>query len=220
MAGLGSLTQRGQEIVLGVLLVVLGGVLWWVLWGGGAPGAPGTALVGGGRADLAGLKVYPVDWAALTAPRPAYDPNGRNIFQFGAIPAPTPPPLTDAEKAAIEAARRRAAAEEAARQLALQQQQQATQQQAAQQQAQPLTPPPPPRPQPPPVPYKFIGYVGPPERKIAVLHDGTDFLFARRGEVVGGKFRIVEIGYETIKFGFTDPQFKGDTQTIPMSSSF
>ncbi|HXH28081.1 MAG TPA: hypothetical protein VNL37_03485, partial [Candidatus Polarisedimenticolia bacterium] len=100
----------------------------------------------------------------------------------------------------------------------LQQAQQQVQQQAQQQAQQP--PPPPPRPQPPPVPYRFIGYVGPPEHKIAVLYDGTDFIFARRGEVVGEKFRILDIGYETIKVGFTDPQFKGETQTVPMSSSF
>ena len=77
----------------------------------------------------------------------------------------------------------------------------------------------PPKPQPPPIPYRFIGYLGPPEGKIAVLHDGTDFLFVRQGEEIGQGIKVLEIGYESVKFGFTDPQFKGESRTIPMSSS-
>ena len=42
----------------------------------------------------------------------------------------------------------------------------------------------------------------------------------RQGEKVGGQFRILEIGYESIKFGYTDPKFKGETTTLPMSSSY
>jgi len=83
-----------------------------------------------------------------------------------------------------------------------------------------LPPPPPPKPIPPPITYKFIGYVGPSENKIAILHDGTDILFVRQGEKVGGQFKILEIGYESIKFGYLDPKFKGETTTLPMSSSY
>ena len=72
---------------------------------------------------------------------------------------------------------------------------------------------------PPPINYKFIGYVGPSENKIAVLHDGTDLIFVRQGEKIGGQFKILEIGYESIKFGYTDPRFRGETTTLPMSSS-
>ena len=218
------LKERQKELILGALLVAIAFVVWQNL-GGDAGQAGGAAPPGGGsRVDLAGLeKLMPkVDWAALTAPRPAYDPSGRNIFQFGAIPAPTPVPLTAQEKAAIEAARK-AAEEERRRQeaLMLEQQRQAAEQ--AQKQAEyqaSLPPPPPPKPVPPAINYKFIGYVGPPENKIAVLHDGTDLIFVRQGEKIGGQFKILEIGYESIKFGYTDPRFKGETTTLPMSSSY
>lgn len=218
------LKERQKEILLGVILVAIAFVLWQNL-GGGEGTAGGAAPSGGGaRVDLAGLeKILPkVDWAALSAPRPAYDPSGRNIFQFGVIVPPPPPPLTAQEKAAIKAAQDAAAAELARQQELLRQQQETA---AAQAQAQAaiqanLPPPPPPKPQPPAINYKFIGYVGPSESKIAVLHDGTDLIFVRQGEKIGGQFKILEIGYESIKFGYTDPRFKGETTTLPMSSSY
>lgn len=217
------LKQKGKEILLGVLLLSIVVVVWRRLGSQEEPDVlAGRRPAATRTTDLASLKVFPVDWAALGATRPSYDPNGRNIFQFGALPVPTPPPLTEAEKAAIKAAQeaaQRQAAEQAAA-LAKAQEAQAQAQKLEQQRLANLPPPPPPRPQPPAINYKFIGYVGPPEHKIAVLHDGTDFLFVRKGDVVGKDFRVLEIGYESIKFGFTDPQFKGESQTIPMSSSY
>ena len=216
------LKERQKEIILGALLVAIAFVVWQNL--GGGPGGPGGAPPAGGgpRIDLPGIKMPQVDWAALSAPRPVYDPSGRNIFQFGAIPPPPPPKLTPEEEAAIKAAQEQARLErERQEQLLREQQAQAATQQAAQQAAlasQP--PPPPPKPQPPPINYKFIGYVGPSENKIAVLHDGTDLIFVRQGEKIGGQFKILEIGYESIKFGYTDSRFKGETTTLPMSSSY
>jgi len=214
------LKQKAREIVLGVLLLVLAIVVWQRMTAPSSDVAPQRGAAG--RADLSDVKIYPVDWAALTAPRPGYDPSGRNIFQFGAIPVPTPPPPTPEELAALEALRKKQAEDaEAARLAMLKSQQEALAQQQQQAEAQAnLPPPPPPKPRPPAVPYKFIGYVGPPEKKIAVLHDGSDLLFAGRGDVVGERFRILDIGYESIKFGFTDPQFKSESQTLPMSSSY
>lgn len=213
---------RRKEILLGALLAVLVIVVGWNLSGDGGAGRALSARAGAGpRADLTGLRVYPVQWASLSAPRPGYDPSGRNIFQFGVIAPPPPPPLTAAEKAAIEEAqrkaeeaRRKAMEEEAARQRGIQEAM------ANAPPPPPSPPPPPPKPQPPPVNYKFIGYIGPPDHKIAVLHNGTDLIFARQGDEVEKGIRILEIGYESIKFGFTDPQFKGESQTLPMSSSY
>ncbi len=223
------LTVRKREIMLGILLASFAIVLWREL---GTPGSTGRGSGAGSgpapRVDLASLKVFPVDWAGLAAHRPGYDPAGRNIFQFGVIPPPPPPKLTPAEEAAIREAQRKAAEERERQAELLRQQQEALRQQQVQQQAQQaaqqqaqasLPPPPPPKPQPPPIPYRFIGYLGPPEGKIAVLHDGTDFLFVRQGEVVGQGIKVLEIGYESVKFGFTDPQFKGESRTVPMSSS-
>ena len=214
--------RKQKEILLGVLLAVMAIVAWWNLsvdtTGGRAPAARGGS---GGRADITTLRVYPVQWASLSAPRPGYDPSGRNIFQFGVIAPPPPPPLTAAEKAAIEEAqrraeeaRRKAMEEEAARQKAVQEAM------ANATPTPPPPPPPPPRPQPPPINYKFIGYIGPSDHKIAVLHNGTDMIFARQGDEVEKGIKILEIGYESIKFGFTDPQFKGESRTLPMSSSY
>jgi len=66
----------------------------------------------------------------------------------------------------------------------------------------------------PAINYKFIGYFGPSENKIAILNDGTDLIFVRQGEKLGGQFKILEIGYESVKFGYTDPKFKGETTTL------
>jgi len=214
--------QRRREMTLGGVLVVLAVLLWQQLSRTPPGSAAGLGAPGGRQADLSGLKVFDVPWAALDGDRPGYDPSGRNIFQFGVIPPPPPPKLSPQEQAAIKEAQRKAE-EERQRQLELQRQQEAQRQQEVQRQQEiqaNLPPPPPPKPQPPAITYKFIGYIGPPEAKIAVLHDGTDMVFARQGEVVGKGFKILEIGYESIKFGYTDAQFKGESTTLPMSSAY
>jgi len=174
------------------------------------------------RVKLEDIRLPGVNWAALSAPRPAYDPSGRNIFTWGAIPVPTPPPLTSEElkaleKARLEAEAARKAAEEAAAKAAKEAADKAAEEQVG---IASLPPPPPPKPVPPVITYKFIGYVGPSENKIAILYDGTDTIFVRQGEKLAGQFKIMEIGYESIKFGYTDPKFKGETTTLPMSSSY
>jgi hypothetical protein len=222
-----SLMKR-KEIVLGALVVLLGVVVWKTLFGEGMlmPGIGAAPAPGRVRIELADKKIFPVDWASLDAPRPAYDPNGRNIFQYGVIAPPAPPPLTAAEKAAIEkaqklAAEQRAQAEETNR-LAMEEANKRQQAEAARlaEEAKNRPPPPPPKPEPPSIPYKFIGYIGPVNAKVAVLYDGTDTLFVRRGETLPKGIKVLEIGYESIKFGFTDPQFKDDSRTLPMSSSY
>src|SRR5262245_16059766 len=105
----GALAKR-REVMLGLLLVLLAAALWKNLGaltsgaGGADAGTPGR----GARPEISGLKLYPIDWASLDAKRPSYDPNGRNIFQFGQLPPPPPPVLTAAEQAAIKEAQRRA----------------------------------------------------------------------------------------------------------------
>src|SRR3989442_640683 len=155
---MGMLKERKKELLLGALLIAIAVVVWQNLAGGGAPGT--AAPEHGGcapRLTLEVAKIFPVDWASMSAPRPTYDPNGRNIFTYGAIAVPTPPPLTPQERAAIEEAQRKAA-EERARQEELARQAQA----AAAAQAQAIAqaqanqpPPPPPTPHPPPINYKF-----------------------------------------------------------------
>jgi hypothetical protein len=220
--------MKRKELVLGVLVVALAFVVWKTLFGEGMlmPGIGATPTQPRAKVDLASMKIFPVDWASLDAPRPAYDPNGRNLFQYGVIPPPQPPPLTAAEKAAIakaqaEAEKARLAQEEANR-LAMEEANKRAQEEAARQAeiAKNTPPPPPPKPEPPPITYKFIGYIGPSNAKVAVLYDGTDTLFVRSGETLPKGIKVLEIGYESIKFGFTDPQFKDQSRTLPMSSSY
>jgi len=215
---------KKKEIILGALLVAIAFAVWHNLGGGeDAARTAGPARPGGtvARVKIDDIKLPNVNWAALSAPRPVYDPNGRNIFTWGVIIPPPPPPMTPQEKAALEKAQHdaevaRKAAEEAAAKAA-QEQAQKAQEQATILANQP--PPPPPKPQPPAINYKFIGYFGPSENKIAILNDGTDLIFVRQGEKLGGQFKILEIGYESVKFGYMDPKFKGETTTLPMSSS-
>lgn len=221
-----SLMKR-KEIVLGVLVVALAFVVWKTLFGEGmlmpGIGAPPPPRA---RVDLASMKIFPVDWASLDAPRPAYDPNGRNLFQYGVIVPPAPPPLTAAEKAAIkkaqEEAAKAAAAQAEANRLAMEEANKRAQEEAARLAKENANrpPPPPPPPEPPAITYKFIGYIGPQNAKMAVLYDGTDTLFVRAGETLPKGIKVLEIGYESIKFGFTDPQFKDQSRTLPMSSSY
>jgi hypothetical protein len=223
-----DLLAKRREVLLGLMLVLLAAAVWRNLAGGGTgAGSVGAAGALGrvSRPDLATLRLYPVDWAALERPRPSYDPNGRNIFQFGTIPPPPPPVLTPAEQAAIRKAQELAQKEREKQAALLAQQQEEASKRAEEERIRlanqpPPPPPPPPKPQPPPVNYKFIGYFGPADRKIAVLHDGTDIVFVKEGEVLPKGIRVLEIGYESIKFGFAEPQFKDESRTLPMSSSY
>jgi hypothetical protein len=61
----------------------------------------------------------------------------------------------------------------------------------------PSTPTPPPPP--PPMTIKFIGMVEKQGRKIAVLmSDQKEILHGREGDVLGGRYRIVKIGFESV----------------------
>ena len=219
-----SLMARRKEILLGLLLVGFAVVFWKNLSGDGAVDGAG-GLRGGGiaRANIGALKVFPVEWASLAAARPTYDPKGRNIFQFGKVAPPPVPQPTRAEQDAIREARRRAEEErlkalEAARSRNQERQAEQNKKPPPERKA-PPPPPPPPKPQPPRIEYKFIGYLGRPENKIAVLQDGEDLLFVSRGDELNEQFRVIDIGYESIKFGFVDPQFREESRTLPMSGS-
>jgi hypothetical protein len=222
-----SLMKR-KEVVLGLLVVALAFVVWKTLFGEGMlmPGIGAAPSPPRAKIDLADKRIFPVDWASLDAARPAYDPNGRNLFQYGVILPPAPPPLTAAEKAAIKKAQEEAEkvrlAQDEANRIAMEEANKRSQEQAAQaaKEAANRPPPPPPKPEPPPITYKFIGYIGPQNAKVAVLYDGTDTLFVRAGETLPKGIKVLEIGYESIKFGFTDPQFREESRTLPMSSSY
>jgi hypothetical protein len=139
-----------------------------------------------------------------------YDRNGRDLFQYSKRP-PTAEEL-EAERLRREAALR--AQEEAARKR---RQADAARAEAAANRP----PPPPPRPvekQPPRIPFQYIGYLGPKDDRIAVFQEGEDLLLAKRGEALQDLFTVVDIRYESVVMGFTDPEFESRTRELPMKS--
>ena len=80
-------------------------------------------------------------------------------------------------------------------------------------------PKPPPPPQAPAANFKFLGYLGPPKDKLAVLSVGGpsgDVHIVRKGEVIDGKFKVLEIDFETLTLGFVDPKFSDQKRTFRM----
>jgi hypothetical protein len=77
---------------------------------------------------------------------------------------------------------------------------------------------PPPPPPPPPIPYKFIGIVQAPDKKLAVLADASthDVFYGREGEVIDGRYRILRIGVESIEMAYLDGRGR---QTIRLTGS-
>lgn len=216
------------------LLAVLGvAVLAWFRFGGASVGPSGG---GGGPApaiDATGLinalkNVSTVNPAVAVVIRGDSAPD-RNLFQYGERKPPPPPPLTEAERKQAEEALR--AQEAAARAAAAQAQQvqeaqaeaarlaaeEAARQQQAQAELAKLQPPKPvepPRPVAPQINFKFMGVIGPAKRKVGIFLEGDKMLLARKGEVLDGRFRILEIGPEWAEVGYVDPIFKDQKQQV------
>ena len=124
---------------------------------------------------------------------------GRVLIRIQAV---SPEDLKTALKAQEEAARKRRQADEARQEAAANR-----------------PPPPPPRPaekQPPRIPFQYIGYLGPKNDRIAVFQEGEDLLLAKRGEPLQDLFTVVDIRYESVVMGFTDPEFESRTRELPM----
>ena len=174
--------QRTRWIQLGFLGVVLLAVVYFVLMPALSspvvPAGPVAAAGAGGRT------------AAKPAPRPidvrldalgkavaAEDPDAarRNPFRMGAATAPPPAEGTMASRT----------------------------------QAPPVAPvpmapvgPPPP----PPIPYRFIGVLSgvPGQGRIAVLTDGKTVVHGKVNDVIEGRYRIVQIGEESLQIEHYD----------------
>lgn len=63
-----------------------------------------------------------------------------------------------------------------------------------------------PPPPPPPIPLRLIGLV---EARggvgrIAVLSDGRDVFYGREGDIIEGRYRIIQIGIESVDIGYVD----------------
>jgi hypothetical protein len=183
-------TKR-QSLLLAVLVVLLGGVLYWNLSGDSPPAvatkptAPGVK----GRPTAPSFAAPPdVSLQALEQPRPDPAEGDRNPFRFKPK-APPPPPVTE-----------RAQGQESSGP-------------DAQAPAPPQGPPPPPA-----IPLKFIGIVEESvrHRRIAALSDGRFTYYGREGDIIEGRYRIVKIGVESIDMVHVDGR---GPQTIRLSGS-
>jgi hypothetical protein len=127
----------------------------------------------------------------LLAKVQSVEPEGgsRSLFQFSAAPPPDVKPGTMV--AAIRPAPRMIGPEPP-----------------------PKPAPPPPTPPPPPITLKFYGYSTPRAdgQKRAFFLDGDDIFVAAEGEIVKKRYRVVQIGVNSVIM--EDTQFKNNRQTL------
>ncbi|MEW5805802.1 MAG: hypothetical protein AB1756_00350 [Acidobacteriota bacterium] len=137
-----------------------------------------------------------------------YDPAGRNLFNYDK-PKPTPQELEEIRKLQEEAQRR--AEEERKRREAEEKIRVEEERKEAERRAL-LPPPPPPA---PPINFKFIGYLGKPEDKIAVLEEGKDLYFGKEGETVKDQFMIIKIDFDSLVMGYVRDEWRDQKKVLP-----
>lgn len=217
-----------REVWLGVLCVALVAVLYHQARAWLVPSLPPDLLAPGAPAPdrgrgLAAEAVPEVRLDALAALRSTYDPRGRNLFQYGQKPAPLPPPPPP-EEVLQEQLRRQREEEEQRRRVEeiVRQRQEAEAKRLAEQQAmQPQQQVPPQQaagPAPSAANYKFVGYMGKPQDKIAVLLYEGEVVLVKEGERLGKEFVVREIRFESVELGYTDPRFKDQSHILPMGN--
>src|SRR5438067_1589180 len=177
-------TERRKQILLGALMIALVAVVYRALIA--TPAAPsGTpAATGGSRAATQARAAQgrapaapEVKLEALNGERPKPIDSDRNLFRFKQKAPPPPPPMTSRPSTAPSMT-------------------------APQMPLAPSGPPPPPA-----ITLKFIGVVeqGAGKPKIAVLSDGQGPpLYGYEGGTVGGRYRILRIGVESIELSYLD----------------
>jgi hypothetical protein len=166
-----------------IALALLAAVAVWLLFfRGDDPPVAGSAPATTSRSGPAAEDVPWINLDRLKADNPEVALGGRNIFSYGPVPPPpTPEPTEAPPDGGIP----------------------------------PSTMPdtPPPTPPPPAIPLKFMGVVkatnGP---RIAVLMtEQKEILHGREGDVLAGRYKVVQIGLESIK---VQEVVSGHEQTI------
>jgi len=186
--------ERRQQILLGVLAIVLVSVVYRMWTGTSSPTAPASNRPGAAASGVAGPGTSPaapdVHLRALADEKPKPGAGDRNLFRFQPK-APPPPPVRIAKPEPV---------------------------------APPVPTGPPPPPPLPPIPLKFIGVVvrgggdsGTPAVKVAVLSDPVGHvMYGVEGGTIDGRFRIVRIGEQSIELSYLDGRGR---QTIRLSGS-
>ena len=204
--------SRREVLLVGFLGLAL--AVWlWRAWGTEAPAA--SAESGGKRADAKKdvvLGIAPVvHMELLDKAVVKYDQNGRDLFKYSVRP-PSWAQVKQMRAAAAAAAKAQREAEERARLEAIERAKQEAERQAYLA-AHPVPPPPP---QPPAIAFKFLGFVGPPNGRIAAFEENEQTFVAKTGEIVKKEFRIDEIKYESVVISYVNPTFKGQVRELPL----
>lgn len=62
--------------------------------------------------------------------------------------------------------------------------------------------------------FKYVGFVGPRDRRIAVFDEGGEVLLAQVGDVIAGQYEVVRFDYEAILLAIVGGPFDGRTVTL------
>jgi hypothetical protein len=189
--------RKGRLIALVALLAVLAAVAFYQWGGAAAPrGASGTTVASAGasgrRSPAPATSAVPavrLDALQAAQSQPAPASGDRNPFQFQAKLPPPAPPMPVRPGANGSPPGVDAAGNPI-----------------------PAAPPP------PPIPFKFIGIVQAPSRKLAVLSDTStkDVFYGREGDIIDGRYRILRIGVESVEMAYLDGRGR---QTIRLTGS-
>ena len=203
--------SRREGLLIAFLSVVA--AFWlWRAWGPSAPEATATAQRRGqAKREAAVGKAPVVHMELLDKVVVKYDAGGRDLFKYAVRP-PSWAQVKQMRAAAAAAAKAQREAEERARLAELQRQKEEAERQAYLA-AHPVPPPPP---QPPTISFKFLGFVGPPNGRIAAFEENDTTFVATTGEIVKKEFRIDEIKYESVVISFVNPKFKGQVRELPL----
>jgi hypothetical protein len=203
-------SRRETLLIAGLGVAV---AVWlWRSWGTDTPQAQATAEKrASAKKELAMGTAPVVHMDLLDKAVVKYDQSGRDIFKYGIRP-PSWAQVKQMRAAAAAAAKAQKEADERARLAALQAAKEAAERAAYLA----LHPPPPVPPQPPAISFKFLGFVGPPNGRIAAFEENDTTFVAKAGEIVKKDFRIDEIKYESVVISYVNPTFKGQVRELPL----
>lgn len=206
-----ALSRREVMLIGGLGLAA---VIWlWHSWDAGdAPAAAAAKKAEAGRRDLVIGKTPVVHMDLLDKAVVAYDPDGRDLFKY----SPRPPSWAEVKRLRAEAAAAAKAQKEAEERARIEAERRAKEE-AERQLYLAAHPTPPPRPQPPPITFQFIGFVGPPDSRIAAFEQNNETFLGKVGDVIRKDYRVEDIRYESVLISFVNPQFKGETRELPLT---
>jgi hypothetical protein len=206
-----ALSRREVYLITG--LGAAAAIWLWYGWSASEPPAAVAAKKAeAARREMVFGRVPLVHMDQLDRAVVKYDSSGRDLFKYST----RPPSWAEVKRLKAEAAAAAKAQKEAeARALLLAEQK--AKEDAERQEYLRLHPPPPPKPVPPPVMFQFIGFIGPPDGRIAALEQNNEVVLAKAGDIVKKDFKLEEIRYESVLISFVNPQFKGETRELPLS---